>query len=861
MAIASGTELGQYKILSPLGTGGMGEVYRARDTLLDRDVAVKVLPTTFATDQERLRLFSQEARAGGAISHPNILSIYYVGTHDDAPFVVSELLEGETLRRKMDGEPLAPRKAVEYAIQIAHGLAAAHDKGIVHRDIKPENIFVCKDGRVKILDFGLAKLSEPPPVNPSSGDATTEIITIQSGLMGTVGYMSPEHVRGALVDHRSDIFSLGIVLYEMLSGKRPFQAETKIEVQNAILRNDPPDLSEQNKNISPALWRIVRHCLEKSPEERFQSARDLAFDLESLSSTTGQAAIVSAGSKRKRWLWPLAIALIILASASLAYLFGKRAGASPPPVFRQITFRRGTVWAARFAPDGQNIIYSATWDAAPRQIFSARSDSPESRNLGLPAGDILALSSSGEMAILLSPHGVRSVTRGVTQNVPSTLARVPLAGGAPREILEDVTEADWSPDGQNLAVVRIVGGRNRLEYPIGKVLYETVGWISNPRISPKGDRVAFMDHPTLAGDRGSIATVDLSGNRKTVSSGWTTEYGLAWSPDGEEIWFTATAEGGNADLHAVTPAGKERLVERVAGRLILYDISRDGRILLARANGRHEMPGLNGDEKKERDLAWLDQSFSRDLSHDGKLLLFDERGEGGGPTFSVYLRKTDGSPAIRLGEGAAMALSPDGKQALSFRPFAKPPQLVLLPAGAGETRALPNEGIDYYHGASWFPDSKRILFIGNENGRSLRCFVQDLESGKTRPVTPEGVTGRFISPDGKLIFATDAQQQHLLYGVDGGEPNQINGLAAEDEVIGWNADGRALYVYRPGELPIRVYRLDLATGRKEQLRELMPSDPAGVDSIETILLTPDGKSYVYTYRRNLSDLFMVEGLK
>lgn len=861
MAIDNGTELGQYKILSPLGTGGMGEVYRARDTLLDRDVAVKVLPTTFSTDPERLRLFSKEARAGGAISHPNIVSIYHVGTHDGAPFVVSELLEGETLRRKMDGEALAPRKAIEYAIQIAHGLAAAHDKGIVHRDIKPENIFVCKDGRVKILDFGLAKLNEQTPVNPSSGDATTEIITGQSTLMGTVGYMSPEHVRGTIVDHRSDIFSFGIVLYEMLAGKRPFQAETKVEVQNAILRDDAPDISEQNKNISPALWRIVRHCLEKSPEERFQSARDLAFDLESLSSTTGQTAIVSTEPKRRRWLWPLAALLLILAAASLAYLFGKRAGASAPPAFRQITFRRGTIWSARFAPDGQNIIYSATWEAQPRQIFSARADSPESRNLGLPAGDILALSSSGEMAILLSPNSVRSVTRGVTQNVPGTLARVPLAGGAPREILEDVTEADWSPDGQNLAVVRIVGGRNRLEYPIGKVLYETVGWISNPRISPKGDRVAFMDHPTLAGDRGSIATVDVNGNRKTVSSGWTTEYGLAWSADGEEIWFTATAEGGNADLHAVTPAGKERLVERVAGRLILYDISRDGRVLLARANGRHEMPGFFVDEKKERDLAWLDQSFSRDLSSDGKLLLFDERGEGGGPTFSVYLRKTDGSPAIRLGEGAAMALSPDGKQALSFRPFARPPQLVLLPAGAGETRVLPNEGIEYYHGANWFPDGKRILFIGNESGHGLRCFVQDLESGKARPVTPEGVTGRLISPDGKLIVATDVQQKKLLYTVDGGESKQINGLAGEDEIIGWNTDGRALYVYRPGELPIRVYRLDLATARKELLKELMPGDPAGVDSIETILLTPDGKSYVYTYRRNLSDLFMVEGLK
>src|SRR5438034_1121301 len=301
MTIASGTHLGPYEIVGPIGAGGMGEVYRARDTRLGRDVAVKVLPHTFSADVDRLRRFEQEACAAGALNHPNILSIYDVGTHDGSPYVVSELLEGETLRQRIGGTALAQRRAIDYALGIVHGLAAAHEKGIVHRDLKPDNIFITKDGRVKILDFGIAKLTQPDGSLSQTEIPTRRVDTDPGVVMGTVGYMSPEQVKGRPVDHRSDIFSFGAILYDMLSGRRAFHGESAAETMSAILKEDPPDLSGTNHNISPALERLVNHCLQKNPEERFHSASDLAFALEAISGTSvvsGQTVTLDAVAER-----------------------------------------------------------------------------------------------------------------------------------------------------------------------------------------------------------------------------------------------------------------------------------------------------------------------------------------------------------------------------------------------------------------------------------------------------------------------------------------------------------------------------------------------------------------------------------
>ena len=400
-----GTRLGPYEIVATLGAGGMGEVYRARDSRLKREVAIKVLPASFSRDPERLRRFELEAQAAGSLNHPGITAVYDFGTHEGAPYIVTELLEGETLRARIAGGPLPSRKALDYAAQLARGLAAAHEKGIVHRDLKPENVFVTRDGRVKILDFGLAKLKESDI--PAGGEThlPTEAGGTEPGVvLGTMGYMSPEQVRGKPADRRSDIFSFGAILYEMLSGQRAFRADTAADTITAILTKESPDLSQTNRDVPPGLERIVRHCLEKNSEERFESARDLAFDLEALSGISGSAPAVATAPAAARLRRPIALplaALIAVAGMAAAYFAGKKAGYVNPPNFRQITFRRGQIQSARFAPDGQTILYSAAWEGRPVEVFVSRLDSPESRPFGLAGAEVLSISTSGEMAVSL----------------------------------------------------------------------------------------------------------------------------------------------------------------------------------------------------------------------------------------------------------------------------------------------------------------------------------------------------------------------------------------------------------------------------------------------------------------------------
>ncbi len=846
--LAAGTHLGPYEIIALLGAGGMGEVYRARDTRLGREVAVKVLLRTFSEDADRLRRFEQEARTAGALNHPNILAIYDVGTHNGSPYLVSELLEGETLRERLRGGALPQRKAIDYAQQIARGLAAAQAKGIVHRDLKPENIFMLKDGRVKILDFGLAKLVQAE-VSADSETVAADLSghTAPGVVMGTMGYMSPEQARGQRSDARSDIFVFGAILYEMLAGERAFRGASLLESLSAILREEPPPLRD------PGLDRVVRHCLEKSPEERFQSASDLAFDLEALAA--GPSRPVATTPRRLAWV--VVFAAGILAAASLASFFagrttGKKEAASPA-VFHQLTFRRGYLTAARFAPDGQTIVYSATWDGKPVEVFTTRLGSPESRPMGFPSAGVLSISSSGEMAISMGCE----LNWGDCQG---TLARVPLAGGAPRRVLERVDYADWAPDGKSLAVVRAVEGRYRLEFPIGKVLYESPGWITTPRVSPKGDWIAFMEYPVLGNMVGSVSVVDLAGKKKTLLSGWFL-LGLAWGPGGEEIWFTGTKAGRAKNLHAVSLSGGLRTIYRAHGGVYLADIFRDGRVLLVRDDPRSGILCLAPGDSKERDLSWFDWSMVADLSADGKTLLFYEWGEGVSGIPHVYVRKTDGSDAVRLGEGKALALSPEGRWALALRQTS-PPQLVLLPTGPGEEKTLPQSGIHEYYFAFWFPDGKRIGFVGAEAGHGPRSYVQDVEGGKAKPVTAEGTFAILISPDAKRMIL-NANGEYFLLPVDG-ERVPIEGLEAGDVPVQWSADSRSLFVRGPGDFAAPMYQLDLFSGQRKLWKVLAPPDPAGVNGIagdSGFRLTLDGRGYAFTYWSDLTVLYLAEGLR
>jgi eukaryotic-like serine/threonine-protein kinase len=856
MALTSGTKLGPYQIQSSIGAGGMGEVYRARDSRLGRDVAIKVLPASFSADPDRLRRFAQECRAAAALNHPNILSIFDIGEEGSAPYVVSELLEGETLRDRLRQGSIPSRKAIDYARQIANGLAAAHEKGITHRDLKPENLFITTDARVKILDFGLAKLTQPEA--DAMGDAPTLQVATDAGMvLGTVGYMSPEQVRGRPADARSDIFAFGAILYEMLSGKRAFHGDSAADTMSAILKEDPPDLTETNRNISFALERMVRHCLEKNPAERFQSARDLAFNLDALSdiSTSSRGGIAALPlAPRRRWLMPALAVVLVIASWVGIYFLAHR-GAVANPKFHEVTFRNGTIWDARFAPDGQTIVYGANWEGAPAELFTTRFDSTDSRSVGLPSAQILSISSKGEMAISLHAAPYSAFT------MKGTLARVPLVGGAPREILDSVLWADWGPDGESFAVIRpTTGPGNALEYPIGNTIYSPEAWVSHVRFSPNGEYLAIADH-VPNGDDGRIVIIDKRGNHKASSSFFTSVQGLAWSPNGKEVWFSAVPNGAARSLYALDLSGKERLIYRAPGGVTIHDISRSGLVLLTADKTRVGMSALAPGETHERSLSWFDWSLLTDLSADGKTLLFSESGEalgnGGG---ALFLRRTDGSEAVRLGEGGFGKLSPDGKWAAVD--VGQPAKLMLLPTGAGQSRQLTENKADHFVDG-WLADNKTIFFRANEPGKPRRSYLLDVESpgAAPKPITPEGVVAIYATPDGKLLLGANTKHQYWLFPVDGGEPQKLNLDVQPDELFtGFIDNGKALLVRSRG-LPLIITRIDLATGKRTPFKEIVPADPAGAQSIPAIRFSADGKSYAYSLGRWLSDLYVVDGLK
>jgi serine/threonine protein kinase/Tol biopolymer transport system component len=864
MALSPGSRLGPYEIVAALGAGGMGEVYRARDARLGREVAVKVLPSDLASDQDRVRRFEQEARSASGLDHPNIITVYDIGSADSTLYIAMQYVEGRTLRDLLASGPLPTKKVLDISVQISEGLAKAHAAGIIHRDLKPENVMVSRDGFVKILDFGLAKLTAPQSNEQLSEVPTTMAGTRPGLVMGTVGYMSPEQASGKSLDFRSDQFSFGSILYELSTGKRAFQRNTAAETLTAIIREEPEPVGAVNpKAPAPLRW-IVERCLSKEPEERFETTRDLARDLASIRDHLSDAVVVSGEAPtaseagRRMRIWPFLLgAGLMVAVALVSFSLGKEAQTMQPPSFRQLTFRRGSITSARFAPDGQTVLYATSVEGKPGEIFVSRPESPESRPFGMPGASVLAVSKSGEMALSLGEHIVGPFMAS------GTLARMSVAGGAaPREILEDVQWADWSPDGATLAIVREASGRNRLEFPIGKTIFETAGWISHLRVSPRGDEVAYIDHPVRGDDSGSVIVVDHSGKRRNISEFFETAQGLAWVPGGSEVWFTAAKSGSNRALYAVNLSGKQRLLARVPGTLTLHDVSSAGRVVVTRDTNRQEVLGGSAGGQKERDLSWLDWSNVSDISADGKTLLFSEAGEGGGAGYSVYVRGTDGSPAVRLGEGRAQALSPDGKWALVITHIASEPQIVLYPTGAGETRALPREGLSA-QAAQWLPDGKQILVTANETGHGSRLFLWELSSGKPHAISPEGYRtfSRTVSPDGKLVAVRGPDQRLYLYPIAGSEPAAIPGLTADDTPTAWSSDGRFLYVYRRRELPARVYRLEVATGRKELWKELMPFDAAGVTAISPPLVTPDGKTYAYGYIRTLSDLYLVEGLK
>jgi Tol biopolymer transport system component len=853
LSLSPGDRLGRYRIVSLLGVGGMGEVYRAHDPELHRDVALKILRRSSASTEDLAR-FSREARAAGGLNHPNIVAVYDVGVEAGIPYVVTELLDGETLRSRLDRGPLGFLKAADYGMQIADALGAAHAKSIWHRDVKPANAFITNDGRVKLLDFGIAKLGERH-LQVESNEPTDEISDRHS-VVGTAGYMSPEQVLGQPADHRSDIFALGAVLYEMFTHTRAFKRDSTVQTMTAVLQEEPTDPIALKPDLSPAAAAIVRRCLEKNKEERFQSARDLAFDLKQLRdhSTSVKPLTAPPIAGRRTLVRLMGLAALAVAAVAVGWFL---APSATLPVFEPLTFRRARIGAARFISDGRGVVYSESREGNALELWRLDlAENPPARPLEYGGGTEVLATRAGEIALSVN----RRFLMG--ERFVGTLAVAPLGGATPRELVENIEDADWDPAGAQLAVVRStggIGGRSWLEYPLNTRLHETQGSIRFARVSRDGRRIAFIEDPIGAGEGGHVSVLNIPDRVVTpLTGGWKSVRGLAWSPDGGEIWFTAGSSRSNRELRSVTTSGKQRIVLTAPGSLTLWDTASDGRVLLSRDDERRSLIGVTPGQTVERELSWFDDSGLADVSDDGRKLLFSDR-------FGIYLRDTDGALPVRLGLTDAYAddLSPDGKNILATRRTGA--EILILPAGAGAHQPLPAHNIVSYSGARWFPDGRRVLFSGREAGGNLRSYVQDVIGGAPKPLTPERIWALAISPDGLRAAAiSDAPSEPgiSLWSVTGSAPpSRVPGSEQGDRPVAFSDDGRSLWIFRRGEVPAQVVKLDTASGERQIWKTLVPVDVAGVYSITELSITPDGRAYFYSYRRLLSQLYVVRGIE
>lgn len=848
VTLTPGSRIGRFEILGLVGAGGMGEVYRARDPELEREVAIKVLPAELAQDSDRLRRFEREARIIARLDHPNLLAIHDVGHHDGAPYLVFELLEGRPLDELVGKGPVPMRDATAYGRQIAEGLAAAHEQGVIHRDLKPGNLFLTEEGRVKILDFGLGKLYGEAAAGADDLPTLT-MLSEQGAVMGTTAYMAPEQAAGRGVDHRSDQFSFGVVLYELLAGRRPFGGETPQESLTAVLRDDPEPLATAAPDVpAPMRW-IVERCLARDPADRYDATRDLAKDLRSAAEKSAElAGRGRPGSEPSRRIpWRFVTAGLLVGALAVATVAGFLLARQDPDVsrlsYQRITFRRGTVTGARFEPGSDAVLYSATWEGGPSRVYLHRPGALDPIGVGPPGSRLLSVSPDGELLLLHDPFALGPFSTA------GELARMPV-GGAPRNLAGSVADAVFGPDGELAALVREAEGQAVVEFPPGTPRLSSRGIVQDVRLSPDGSRLAFGETPGRGHEWGQVVVLDRDGTETRLEQ--TTGRGMAWSPSGDEIWLAKPTS-----LLAVTLDGEERLMATFPGEVTLFDVSAEGRVLLSIDQLRFEMVGRPAGDA-ERDLTWLYWSVPFDITGDGETILFNECVEGG-PPCHVSLRGFGTDPPVVLGEGFGLQLSPDGGWVVSAPPWS-PRELGLVATGTGERRTLILEELERIGLAAWSPDGGSLLINGNVPGEGNRIFRVGLEGGSLEPLTPEGIAFGFfaVSPDGGTLAAPFTAGGIGIYPLGGGEPEF---LEIDEQPLRWSADGRSIYTAPLAVVPARLQRVDVASGATEVVTSLLPSDPAGVVQISPVAVTPDGTAYVYGYVRKLSDLYVVEGLR
>ena len=884
-SITPGTRLGPFEIVAPIGAGGMGEVWRARDTRIGRDVAIKIIPAAFALDADRLRRFEQEVRAAGTLNHPNLITIYDFNGEGGTPYVAMELLEGETLRQKitLNGAPvrLSVRKSIEYSVQIANGLAAAHHQGIVHRDLKPENIFITRDGRAKILDFGLAKLRS----GKDDGDTkarTAELGTSPGSVVGTAGYMSPEQVRGDLVDHRSDIFAFGAILYEMLSGRRAFKGDSSVETMNAVLKEEPPELSLAEPSIPPAIDSVVRHCLEKNREERFQSAKDLAFDLERISSTSGSSPAFTASRGRRRWLVPAIVVAVAVVATWIGWQIGHRSPATAintapaARTFTLLTNQSGVEDFPSLAPDGKTLVYVSR-ASGNADIYLKRVDGRNAINLTKD-------SAADDTMPAFSPDGSQIAFRSSREG--GGIFVMGATGESVRRLTNFGFNPSWSPDGSKIAVatqpmelqpqalpafsaIEIVDVRTGAR----RVLVSVADNGLQPSWSPHGDRIAYWGVTIAAGQR-DLYTVDAraADPKPTivpVTHDRPLDWNPVWSPDGKYLYFGSDRDG-TMNLWRI-PVDEHRGVALGPPEPLSLPTRYAAHFTFARNTGALAYAGID-----------VSDSLSR-------------------APFDVVSLRITGEPAPLLG-GAMLLLnffgsnlSPDGTW-LAVTNLGTQEDLFLVRADGGELRQLTDDP-EKDRGPSWSPDGKLLYFYSQRGSRyevwSIRPDGSELRQvsrtsgpslwrprampdGRTLyefnsngtvflPLNADGTATRveplppmpdpkkhfqtpMLSPDGKRFAGATGQLDGgtpglWLYSLETKRYEQLTDRGVSPQ---WMPDGKRL-LFIDGD---RAAVIDIAT---KQVRHILPDR-----RVRNLEITPDGRTLFLYERTSEADIWMMK---